>query len=184
MAYELLTQYASRFPAPAASAEEKTADADLRNALDQTEDDGGDILKALGQTQDDDGDILKALGQTQDDDGDIMKALSQTPEEAEPEIEINGRVRWTLDSFIHDFDTFALTHPEIADYSTTLTDAGLGFSRSALAKADVTEAGATVVLAMLVAISRLDRFSDGLLAEFAQDGHLHTWLTRLAEVDH
>lgn len=75
------------------------------------------------------------------------------------------------------------SNPELGltDYTGILEANGLEWSDESLASASVSNYDPVCVLAMLVSIVRADRFSEGTLLRYLEDGHILRWIKRLEE---
>ena len=74
-------------------------------------------------------------------------------------------------------------HPEmnLYEYQSILAEKGLDMC--ALQSVDVSSMEARTVAAMLVAVWRGEKFSDGLLLSYLENGCVQRWLERLQEID-
>lgn len=68
----------------------------------------------------------------------------------------------------------------LKDYSAILEENGLEWSDESLRNADTSRLDEECVLAMLVAIVRADRFSEGILLHNLEEGYILRWLKMLA----
>ena len=87
--------------------------------------------------------------------------------------------------FIQTLYAFCQEHPEFEHtrYTDTLNSFGLEWSSSSMEQADVSSMDAKGVIALLIGAVRADRFCDGALLAFFQNGCILRWLERLAEID-
>ncbi|MBP3352226.1 MAG: hypothetical protein J6L65_07495 [Lachnospiraceae bacterium] len=76
---------------------------------------------------------------------------------------------------------FDKEHPQynLKEYRAILEESGV----SALEVFDVTNAEAKVVLALILCIFRTERFCEGAIKEFLENGCILRWLKRLKEID-
>ena len=76
-------------------------------------------------------------------------------------------------------------HPdfELTKYEEILSSNGLEWSRRSMSEADVSDADGKLVMALLMGAIRADRFSEGSLLGFCEDGSVLRWLKRLQEID-
>ncbi len=80
---------------------------------------------------------------------------------------------------------FSDEHPEYAlkEYQSILNESGLSWKRDSMRKADVSTADGQLVMALLMAAIRAERFCDGILLGLCEDGTIVKWLLRLTEID-
>ena len=76
-------------------------------------------------------------------------------------------------------------HPdfELTKYEEILSSNGLEWSRRSMSEADVSDADGKFVMALLMGAIRAERFSEGTLLGFCEDGSVLRWLKRLQEID-
>lgn len=81
--------------------------------------------------------------------------------------------------------TFVDEHPEyeLTRYSDILERNGLKWDGKVMSEADVSELNGQVVMALLLGAVRAERFCDGALLGFFEDGSVRRWLLRLREID-
>lgn len=85
--------------------------------------------------------------------------------------------------FIESVHEFVGKHKELQDYSKILEDNSIEWSTRAMKAANVDKLDAQCVLALLVAAVRAERFCDGALLDFFDDGAISRWLERLKRID-
>jgi hypothetical protein len=80
---------------------------------------------------------------------------------------------------------FVEDHPELGlhSYQAVLEAAGLEWGFRSMEEADVSRLDGRTVMALLLGALRADRFSDGVLLEFFENGCMEKWLARLLEID-
>ncbi|MBR3123930.1 MAG: tyrosine-protein phosphatase [Mogibacterium sp.] len=80
---------------------------------------------------------------------------------------------------------FVSEHPEyeLTEYSEILETNGLKWESRSMSEADVSHADGKLVMALLVGALRADRFCEGALLGFLEDGSVARWLERLKEID-
>ena len=80
---------------------------------------------------------------------------------------------------------FKAEHPdfELTKYEEILSSNGLEWSRRSMSEADVSDADGKLVMALLMGAIRAERFSEGTLLGFCEDGSVLRWLKRLKEID-
>ncbi len=80
---------------------------------------------------------------------------------------------------------FVDEHPEfeLKRYSDILERNGLSWDGRVMFEADVSELDGQAVIALLLGAVRADRFCEGALLGFFEDGSVKRWLLRLKEVD-
>ena len=76
-------------------------------------------------------------------------------------------------------------HPdfELTKYEEILNSNGLEWSWESMSEADVSNADGRLVMALLLGAIRADRFSEGTLLGFLEEGSVLRWLKRLKEID-
>ncbi|MBR4084244.1 MAG: hypothetical protein IKK33_08185 [Lachnospiraceae bacterium] len=76
---------------------------------------------------------------------------------------------------------FDKEHPQynLKEYQSILEECGV----SALEEFDVTNVEAKVVLALILCVFRTERFCDGAIKKFLENGRILKWLERLKEID-
>lgn len=76
-------------------------------------------------------------------------------------------------------------HPEfeLNRYSDILEKSGLKWDGQVMTNADVSELEGQAVMALLMGAVRADRFCEGALLGFFEDGSIRRWLARLADID-
>lgn len=72
---------------------------------------------------------------------------------------------------------------DLTNYEDILKDAGIQYSARSLRNIDVSNHNGNTVMAMIVGILRADRFVDGTLLEFCNNGCIEKWLLRLKQID-
>lgn len=87
----------------------------------------------------------------------------------------------TIDELEKEMYHFDKEHPQynLKEYRAILEESGV----SALEVFDVTNAEAKVVLALILCIFRTERFCDGTIKAFLENGCILRWLERLKEID-
>ena len=83
-----------------------------------------------------------------------------------------------VEQAIYDFAEYELTH-----YRDILERNGLEWGNQAMSAADVSELNGQAVMALLLGAVRAERFCDGALLGFFEDGSVKRWLFRLREID-
>ena len=88
-------------------------------------------------------------------------------------------------AFVKDVYAFDEEHKEfeLNRYGETLEKNGIDWGRKSMSNADVSTLDAKCVLALIVGAVRAERFCDGALLEFFENGSVRKWLTRLLEID-
>lgn len=72
---------------------------------------------------------------------------------------------------------------ELTRYEEILKRSGIDWSFRSMTDADVTNLDGQTVTALLLAAIRADRFSEGTLLSFFENGSIKKWLSRLQEID-
>jgi hypothetical protein len=80
---------------------------------------------------------------------------------------------------------FVDEHPEfeLTRYNEILEKNGLEWDGMVMERADVTKLDGQAVMALLLGAIRADRFCEGALLGFFENGCVKRWLTRLKEID-
>lgn len=87
--------------------------------------------------------------------------------------------------FIETLYGFCEAHPEYEHtrYIETLEKHGLEWAAKSMENADVSHADAKLVIALLIGALRADRFCEGALLGFCENGSILRWLERLETID-
>ena len=80
---------------------------------------------------------------------------------------------------------FKAEHPdfELTKYEEILNSNGLEWSRQSMSEANVSDADGKLVIALLMGAIRAERFSEGTLLGFCEEGSVLRWLKRLQQID-
>ncbi len=80
---------------------------------------------------------------------------------------------------------FVDTHQamDIRNYSAILEEADLKWDYTIMSNADVTDLTGRTVMALILGAIRADRFCEGTLLRFLNEGHIIKWLQRLKQID-
>ncbi len=91
----------------------------------------------------------------------------------------------TVTAFVEAVYRFVDTHPamELRNYSATLEEAGLKWDYNVMSNADVTGLTGRTVMALILGAIRADRFCEGTLLSFLNEGHIIKWMQRLRQID-
>lgn len=87
-----------------------------------------------------------------------------------------------VEQAIYDFVDEHLEY-ELTHYHDILERNGLDWSSQAMSGADVSELDGQAVMALLLGAVRAERFCDGALLGFFEDGSMRRWLLRLKGID-
>lgn len=89
------------------------------------------------------------------------------------------------DMFVVEFYKFSERHPEyeLQQYGDILERNGLEWDNALMRRADVENLDEQVILALMMGAIRAERFCDGALLGFFEDGYMLKWLKRLKEID-
>ncbi len=89
------------------------------------------------------------------------------------------------DSFVEEFYKFSESHPEyeLQRYGEILEKNGIEWDNKQMRKADVDKLDEQAILALMMGAIRAERFCDGALLGFFEDGYMLKWLKRLKEID-
>ena len=87
-------------------------------------------------------------------------------------------------NFLKDVYDFHTSNPsfELTRYREIIEQNGLGWGNS-MKEADVSCLDAKCIMAMIMGITRADRFCEGVLLNSFKDGSIKKWLVRLKEID-
>lgn len=85
--------------------------------------------------------------------------------------------------FIKSVHEFVDRHKELQNYSKILEDNSIEWGTRSMKAADVDKLDTQCVLALIVGAVRADRFCDGALLGFIEDGAISKWLERLKRID-
>jgi hypothetical protein len=94
-----------------------------------------------------------------------------------PFVNFNGLVN----EFVEEFYQFSESYPEyqLTRYGSILESNGLKWEDWSMRNADETSLNAQCILALIMGAIRADRFSEGTLLSFFEDGYIVKWLKRL-----
>lgn len=89
------------------------------------------------------------------------------------------------DMFVDDFYKFTESHPEyeLQQYGVILERNGLKWDNALMRRADIENLDEQVILALMMGAIRAERFCDGALLGFFEDGYILKWLKRLKDID-
>lgn len=87
-------------------------------------------------------------------------------------------VEQAIYDFVDEHSEYELTH-----YHDILERDGLEWSSQAMSGADVSELDGQAMMALLLGAVRAERFCDGALLDFFEDGSMRRWLLRLKGID-
>lgn len=87
-------------------------------------------------------------------------------------------VEQAIYDFVDEHPEYELTH-----YRDILERNGLEWGSQAMSGADVSELDGQAVMALLLGAVRAERFCDGALLGFFEDGSMRRWLLRLKGID-
>lgn len=87
-------------------------------------------------------------------------------------------VEQAIYDFVDEHPEYELTH-----YHDILERNGLEWGSQAMSGADVSELDGQAVMALLLGAVRAERFCDGALLDFFEDGSMRRWLLKLKEID-
>lgn len=87
--------------------------------------------------------------------------------------------------FIEEFYHFAELHPEykLKNYHSIIESYGLDWEKESLEKVPLETLDEQCVLALMMGAIRADRFAEGALLDFFNEGFIVKWLRRLQEID-
>ena len=89
------------------------------------------------------------------------------------------------EDFVQEVYSFIDSHQdmELNHYSAILEEKGIKWSSKEMIAADVSSLDEKTVMALIIGAIRAERFCDGALLEFFENGSIQKWLERLAELD-
>ena len=87
--------------------------------------------------------------------------------------------------FRDDFHQFSKNHPEfmLTHYGETLEKNGLKWNVDEMRSVDLDKLDEQCIIALIMGAIRAERFCDGALLGFLNDGYLSSWLKRLKDID-
>lgn len=90
-----------------------------------------------------------------------------------------------VNRFEHEVYAFEEANPEygLHRYGEILKSHGIEWGSRSMKMADVSKLSGRTVMALLMGVVRAERFCDGALKAFFEDGDIEKWLTRLKEID-
>lgn len=86
-------------------------------------------------------------------------------------------------SFIEEANHFALSHPEFLPYSEVLDSHGIKWSHDDLCRVNADQMDGECLVALIVASVRAEKFCDGAVLRFLEEGCIQRWLKRLCDLD-
>lgn len=91
----------------------------------------------------------------------------------------------TVEKFIRDIHDFVDEKEDLNlfQYWKILEDNNIEPDSQSIMNADISSLDGQCVTALIVAVIRADRFSEGTLLRFLKEGYITTWLKRLKEID-
>ena len=91
----------------------------------------------------------------------------------------------TVTDLVHAIYQFIDSHKEMElnHYRDILAASNIEWNSESMKKADVSALDGKTVMAMLIGAVRAERFCDGALLGFCEDGSIAKWLQRLKEID-
>lgn len=90
-----------------------------------------------------------------------------------------------IDTFVMEFYQFLDSHPEyrLSDYHSILESNGLKWDNASMREADIDTLNAECTLALIMGAIRVERFCDGALLSFFEDGSILKWLKHLKRIE-
>ena len=91
----------------------------------------------------------------------------------------------TVKKLVDNIYAFEKEHPEFSlnKYSEILKEQNIEWGTRSMCAADVSSFSGQQVMALLMGAVRAERFCDGALKEFVENGSITKWLVRLKEID-
>lgn len=94
--------------------------------------------------------------------------------------ERNSRIEAASKEMLHDVRLYSEKHSEVKDYATVLQKNGIELDMGKMKAADVDCLNTECIMALLVAVSRMDHLEDSsYFSECFKDGTFRAWLERL-----
>ncbi len=87
-----------------------------------------------------------------------------------------------LEQSVYDFVN-SYMEVDLTKYGDILAEHNIDWNTASMSGADATNLNGNVVMALLVAAVRAERFSDGAILRFLENGSIERWLRRLAKID-
>lgn len=90
-----------------------------------------------------------------------------------------------IKSFFYEIYQFVENNPEyqLYDYQLILEKNGIEWKSDSMKNADVTNLDGQCILALILGVIRAERFFEGTLLEFFEEGYISKWLKRLKELE-
>ena len=90
-----------------------------------------------------------------------------------------------VNAFRSALGTFVDDHPnmQLTSYGEILEESGISWGFEPMENVDVSNFSSRTVMALLVGAVRAERFCDGALLHFFENGCITRWLQRLEEID-
>ena len=117
-----------------------------------------------------------------DEVGSWMSDKTSDKESAQfPHVRYSG----TILRFIRDVYTFIKKREDLNlyEYRTVLEKNGIDYSDQSFKDADTSTLEGPCVVALILGVLRADRFVEGMLLHFLEEGYISKWLRRLEEID-
>jgi hypothetical protein len=116
-----------------------------------------------------------------------LKARAREHDDGHPKTYCLGvDYRDHVNTFVQEFYGFSAAHPEygLTRYAEILEECGIpwGWGSREMHQADVSGFDKQSVLALIMGAIRADRFAEGALLKFFEDGSMARWLRRLKEI--
>ena len=91
----------------------------------------------------------------------------------------------TVCDFIETVDRFVESHEDMGlkQYAEVFGKVGIKWDVESMSKADVSQLDGTTIAALIVGAYRAERFCDGALLGFLENGSINRWLERLLQID-
>jgi hypothetical protein len=91
----------------------------------------------------------------------------------------------TVTAFVEAMYRFVDAHPamDLQNYIAILEEAGLKWDYTIMSNTNVTDLTGRTVMALIIGTIRADRFCEGTLLSFFNEGHIIKWLQRLKQID-
>lgn len=88
-------------------------------------------------------------------------------------------------SFLGDLADFKDRNKDLGlyDYKSILHNNGIEWNSEAMSEAEVNLLNGQCIMALITGAARADRFCEGALLDFFEDGSILKWLERLKEID-
>jgi ADP-ribosyl-[dinitrogen reductase] hydrolase len=92
--------------------------------------------------------------------------------------------RLPVESFIRETNEFSLNHPEFRPYMEVLESHKIKWDHEVMCHLNVDKLDEECLIALIVASVRAEKFCDGAVLHFLEEGCIQKWLKKLRDFDH